>query len=152
MRTNPDPLHVEGDSIRRDPLVVSGLEDEVVPSSVDEAFPEVLDGVLELFGHEHLVRESGESKVEVVGELSVLESVGLVRGKTKRSQSQRSSGEEKALTYLCKRVPDLLHVLGERRLKVAHGGGSDVVSNDEHEESLLLPSVRTRRGRESALS
>jgi len=60
-KTNPDSLHVESNSIGRDPLVVGRLEDEVLPRSVNESLPEILDGVLELFRHEDLVRESSES-------------------------------------------------------------------------------------------
>ena len=58
--------------------MVSRLEDEILPRSVDESLPEILDGVLELLRHENLVRESGEGEIEVVRELGVLKSLGLM--------------------------------------------------------------------------
>lgn len=79
--------------------MVSGLEDEVLPRSVDESFPEVLDGVLELLRHENLVRKSSEGEIEVVGELSVLKSLGLMSTKERKEVSKtRGIDEEEMLS------------------------------------------------------
>lgn len=58
--------------------MVGGLEDKVVPRPVDKPFAEVLDSILKLLGHQHLVGQRSEREVKVVGELGVLEGLGLV--------------------------------------------------------------------------
>ena len=64
--TDPNAIQVEPDTIRRDPLVVSGLEDEIVPLAIGKPLSQVDHGLLELSRHEHLVRQGGEREVEVV--------------------------------------------------------------------------------------
>ena len=64
--TDPNAIQIEPDTVRGDPLVVSGLEDEIVPLAIGKPLSQVDHGLLELFRHEHLVRQGGEREVEVV--------------------------------------------------------------------------------------
>ena len=108
--TYPNSLHVERNTVCRDPLMIQRREDVVFPRFVVETPAELFRVALELVSGKDLVGERGKGQVKVVGQLFVLELWGLRQ-----------------------RFPDLLHVCRQGCLKVRERCGSDVVADDEEQ-------------------
>ena len=58
--TYPDTLHVEGNAIGRNALMVSGFENIVIPTLINEAATQSVDVGLKRVGCKKFVGESGE--------------------------------------------------------------------------------------------
>ena len=106
----PDPTRVDVQPIRGDALRVLGLENIVWVLGVHEPVAQLLNVGLELLWQQQLVREGCEHKVKVVGDLTVLESLGF--GET---------------------VPYTIQICAECVGQVGEWGRSNVVSDDEEQ-------------------
>lgn len=113
--THPDTLHVERDAVRRDALVVRGLEHVVLALAIDEPAAERPDLILEFVSGEHLVRQAGEAQVEEIREAAVLQAL-----------------------WLRQAVPNPVQVRLERRGEVREWRRADVVADNEEKECTLV--------------
>ncbi|KAI3480178.1 hypothetical protein L1887_57778 [Cichorium endivia] len=111
----PDGLEVVRKAVGGDALVVLGLEDKVGVLVVDKAGAQRVDGLVELDGLEHLVRERGEHEVEEVGDLRRLEAF-----------------------WLCEREPDLGEIGHDGGREILERCDADVVADDEEQQRLVL--------------
>ena len=106
--THPDALHVEGDAVCRDALVVRGLEDVVFFRLVNKPPSHRLDLLLEFIRRQNFMRQRGEREVKVVRELDILQLRGFRQA-----------------------FPDTLQVGGQRSLQIGQRRRADVVADDK---------------------
>lgn len=71
--THPDTLHIERDTISRNPFVIRRFEEIVIIRLVDKASTKLCNFRFEFIPCKYLVRKSSKCQIEVIRQLTIFE-------------------------------------------------------------------------------